>query len=91
MDREANMLERAYGMAETAMAHAWAVEEAFMEFVIESKHPEGLPLEEWRQKMSTLRERLHARAGELLHEVQQVPLRLPAEEKPDPPEAGGNS
>lgn len=90
MDREANMLERAYGMAEAAMAHAWAVEEALMEFVIESKHPEGLPVEEWRQKMSSLRERLHARAGELLLEVQQVPLRLPAEERPGSSKAEGN-
>jgi hypothetical protein len=89
MDQEANVLERAYGLAEAAMAHAWAVEEALMEFVIESKHPEGLPVEEWRQKMAVLRERLHGRAAELLREVQTLPLRRPIESPHDSPEAKG--
>ena len=92
MSRELTMLERAYGMAEAAMAHAWAMEELFMEFVVQTKHPEGLPIEEWRQKMATLRERLDARAAELLPEVQLAmfgqipddPLGQPVEKEEGP-------
>ena len=69
---ELNPIEKALDLGVAAMARAWAVEEAFMEFVIQTKHPGGLPLEKWRQEMETLREGLHARASELLPEVRRA-------------------
>ena len=85
---EAETLARAYGMAEAAMARAWAVEEVLLEFALEVKHPEGLPLEVWRQKMQTLQERVLQSAAERIPAVQAI-YGCSSGEEPAGPARGG--
>lgn len=80
---ELNPMEKSLDLGIAAMAHAWAVEEAFMEFVVQTKHPEGLPLEEWRQAMATLRDGIQHRVSELLPEVRRTIFPRASEDGPN--------